>query len=311
MPGIEVSVTTTCEPVCAVAPCPKPVVFFGTQQAEVVEQINTNTIIVRAPQHDAGTVDVSVSAAGQTLRSIAGFHYFSSGSTPDLAFFEPVLFPVMLSGPGAFGSSWLTEATLRNENDVPLTTAAPNVFEIHGCEPLCDPRVAAHATAFNAGNQPTGFEMFVARSLAQKVHYGLLVRDLSRQAEALGTEIPVVRENDFYDRQFTLLNVPSDPRFRVSLRLFRLDGGTSLRIRVRQLRAENAPLVDTDVALSTTANGSYTLGFIGDLLTTYPQLVNKGALRIEIDGVGPQRATWGFASITNNNTQHVTVISPQ
>jgi len=47
-----------------------------------------------------------------------------------------------------------------------------------------------------------------------------IVRDLSRQAEAFGTEVPVVREKDWKRGSLSLLNVRSDPRFRITLRVY-------------------------------------------------------------------------------------------
>jgi len=50
-----------------------------------------------------------------------------------------------------------------------------------------------------------------------------------------------------------------------------------------------------------------------DLVTTFPALAGKGPLRVVIAPAfdTPEREVWGFVSVTNNETQHVTVISPQ
>ncbi len=283
-------------PVCAVAPCPVPQVLFGEKQAEVVRQVNTSTLVVRAPADYVGTVDVTIVSSGQTFRSIAGFHY-SSSAGGDPAFFETIYFPVIINGPGAFGSEWSTDATLRNETDYPLTTATYDLFAVP-CSPPCDPRPPAHSTRFGKGlDFADGYRMSVPRQAAEHLSFGLIVRDLSRQAETAGTEIPVVREKDLFDGSFTLLNVPSDPRYRVALRAFRNDSVISpVGFRIRPMQSEDQPLVDLRFE-----GGEV---HIGDLLTRFPQLQGKGPLRIDVNG------SWGFVSVTNNETQHVTIISP-
>lgn len=58
-----------------------------------------------------------------------------------------------------------------------------------------------------------------------------------------------------------------------------------------------------------------TAGFavINDLIAKYPQLTGLGPLRVEIDPLirDGARSAWGFITVTNNETQHVTVLSPQ
>jgi hypothetical protein len=297
--------------VCAIAPCPPPEVFFGDKKAQVLRTPDTNTVVVAAPEHVTGVVDVTLrSPTGQTFQSIAAFYV----GFRDPAFVEPVLVPVAISGAGAFGSQWTTEVTARNESDFPFPTLT--IFD-NRCQPSCDIRMPPHTTRLVRPDIPNGNLFFISRESSPKIFFKVLVRDLSRQAEALGTEVPVVREKDFFDRPFTLLNVPNDSRYRVALRLYRIDGGMTLRVRIRKLEAvegfgpeaDEPLLVDVSVALQPQTLGLASR-FVGDLLTTFPQLAGKGPLRIEIDETSAQRATWAFVSVTNNVTQHVTVISP-
>ncbi|HEY3052337.1 MAG TPA: hypothetical protein VGK04_03010 [Thermoanaerobaculia bacterium] len=312
-------------PVCAVAPCPVPRVFVGDREAVVLRTPDTDTIVASlVSARRSGVVDVTVQSAGRTFQSIAGFYYSpvvlddsqSSFREPiDPAFFEPMLIPVAINGAGALGSRWTTEVTLRNENDFPF--AAYTIFD-NSCMPVCDIRMHPHTSRLIRPNQPNGYLFYVSRQGAPNAFFGILLRDLSHQSEALGTEMRVVREKDFFDRPFTIVNVPSDMRFRVALRLYRIDGGTTLSLRIRTLdaiegygpSAEQPPLVDAPITLALRGD-RLASAYIGDLLTAYPQLAGKGALRVEISGTPSQRAAWAFVSVTNNETQHVTIISPQ
>ncbi len=294
--GSPLETVTILRAICPLAPCSPPRVFFGDREASGVRMLANDVVVVEAPIQRNGPVPVTLQTVSGKLQSIAGFYYADPlMNNLDPAFFEPVLIPVAISGAGAFGSQWVTELTARNEND----------FRAHTTRLVRDK------------NFPSGYLFFVSRQGAPKDFFSILVRDLSHQAEALGTEVPVVREKDFFDRPFTILNVPADARYRVALRLYRIDGEPSLHLRIRALDAlegygpdaEQPPLVDQMVSL-TPGNLTLMSAYIGDLLTTFPRLAGKGVLRIEIDGTSQQRTSWAFVSVTNNETQHVTVISP-
>ncbi|HEY0593460.1 MAG TPA: hypothetical protein VGF40_16935 [Thermoanaerobaculia bacterium] len=45
------------------------------------------------------------------------------------------------------------------------------------------------------------------------------------------------------------------------------------------------------------------------LVDRHPVLVQSERIRIEVRATDPAVRIWGFATITNNETQHVTVIS--
>lgn len=272
------------------------------------------------PPPGTGTVDITIEGQ-KLLRRIAAFHYLSGG-TPAPEFFTPILFPVFFSASGAFGSRWDTEVSVRNDNPYTFTSPYGSLFEVWCllCDPPPPPGVGPHLTATissaaSAKSLPSGVLSWVPRSALENVHFGLLVRDLSRQREALGAEVPVVREDEFFDgTSFSLLNIPTDARFRAGLRLYAIDGPTQVRLRILPM---NSPVarVDTSVVLLKADGDNQKHGalFIGDLVAAYPQLAGTGPLRIEVsplpDGSVPR--IWGFVAVTNNETQHVTVISPQ
>ncbi len=279
-------------------------VTFGGVGATVVNA-TPDQIVVRPPQHDPGPVDVESGA----LRSTAAFYYLPSDKAPDPAFYEPMLFPVAFSGPGAFGSDWTTQIYLRNENEYPLPFLPLDVFNL-GCRLFeCHSFPPAHGTTTSgAFNAPNGVVVFVPRQGAPKVHFGVLVRDLSRQAQSLGTGIPVVREKDFFDRPLELLNIPTDPRFRVALRVYDLGAPIGIHFTIQPLSSDET-LVDTFVF---PAGHDPSYAQISDLVAAYPQLAGKGPLRITVEAPVPGNPTlWAFVSVTNNETQQVTTISPQ
>jgi hypothetical protein len=302
--------------------CPVPVpltcesftVKIGGQPVNVVSSTQ-GEIVVTAPPHAAGVVDVTIDRnVSGPLTATAALDYFDADKAPAAAFFEPVVFPALVTGAGAFGSQWTTDVALRNDNDVPLPLPSP-FFQVP-CVPVCDTRPPAHSSIIRSGvNAPAGVVTYVPRQFAPRVFFDVLARDLSRQSEALGTEIPVVREKDLYDRPFAILLVPTDAKYRSALRVFRTDGGASVHLRIFSMNGDNAPattpLVDSDLPLlAPSPSMAYSSAAIADLVARFPQLAGQGPLRIEIDGRTATRVTGALVSVTNNETQHITVISP-
>jgi hypothetical protein len=278
-------------------------VHFGSTNAEVLSVLD-DRIEVREPMLAPGTYDVTVEKPGQTLVATAAFH------VPDLpkyshAYYERVLFPVFWSGGGAFGAQWRTDATLFNGSLLTITPLDSSIFLIP------QPKQTIVATA--SSTTPNGVLEVLPRQATATINFGLNVRDLSRDAQDLGTEIPVIRESQLFAAPFSIPNIPNDPRYRITLRLYDIDGSTFFGVRFisaggLELMPQAFINLSADAALR---NGG--VATINDLIAAYPQLAGKGPLRLEIDPfiASGARAAWGFVSVTNNETQRVTVISPQ
>jgi hypothetical protein len=155
--------------------------------------------------------------------------------------------------------------------------------------------------------------MIVPRPEADSLAFALRVRDVSRAEEGLGTEVPVVREKDmFVNTVMTLLDVPLDPRYRVKLRVYALDpffGNAGL--------AASVTLVDVRTGVRTERNIPLERSCQGPLCVAVPAY---GELDLEAGQQGErvnvyissheESLTWSFASITNNDTQQVTIVTP-
>ncbi len=143
------------------------------------------------------------------------------------------------------------------------------------------------------------------------MHFNSRVQDLSRQANSAGVEIPIVRETDLRSR-IVLLSVPVDARFRSALRIYDVSGhATSVRLRIFGVNSNDA-IVDTSIVLGDppiTADNAYPAqANIFDLVASYEGLRSVAALRIEIDGTSS--SLWAFVSTTNNESQEVTIVTP-
>ena len=234
--------------------------------------------------------------------------------------FERILMPINIKGEvlGAGGSRWVSEAFIANAGTsaVDARWGACNVL-IDPCPPFVSLPPGGRAVAFAPDTTFTiitpGVFIYVAKSALTQVFATARVRDLSRQSDSAGTEIPFVRTSDFQNRVL-LLDIPNDDRFRNTLRVYGSGPSPMLaRIRIWENTSDGTPLVDVNRSLA---------GIVSLLPITFPQtpayvevplepfglLGRGGALRIQVDADQP---LWAFVSTTNNTTQQFTLVTPQ
>jgi hypothetical protein len=233
--------------------------------------------------------------------------------------FEPVLLPVFTPPiPGAFGSEFRTDFRARLVKE--------SVAEVYGlqCTDQCYYREGQpyllrddYVQEVNPTNiAPTGTPgafLYLPKDHLSRVAMNLRAYDTSRDAESFGTEIPIVRLRDFTTgwEPIHLIGIPSDPRFRNTLRIYGYgDGGTMLSI---EMVAETGVRVDQLIDLPGQPDPFHP-GYLE--LTNFP--VGQGMVRVTIHTpvppIGtpiPPPARWAFVSVTNNETQHITLVTPQ
>jgi len=256
----------------------------------------------------------------------------------DPAGFERVLIPLVFQSerPGAYGSRWVSDLIIRNESDSPVQifqSECSFFCECVGfeCETVPTP---AHSRfgeygAFDSFNPTSpGALIYIGRSAGSAVAMQSRIRDVSRLNQSWGTEVPVVRESDLLSGTAYLLDVPLDPRFRLHLRAYAvssltgeahlratvLDDATGEILAVVPLRlnpggvggqAGRQPLLEGQRP----SHPAY--AEIGALHTLIPAGRGTTRLRVMLTPESPGLKYWAFLAITNNDTQHVTLVTPQ
>jgi hypothetical protein len=322
--GTRVTITGTdlIGNVVCVLPCPVRVAF-GDIVVDSVEDSETRVVAV-TPAHPAGTVDVRVIPPGQEGVVVNDAFTFEAGAESG---YEKVLLPVYFEGeiPGAYGSLWRTDFRIRNDggSDVQL---AP--FE---CPPggACGavfpftyalaPGKALHNPENLDTNRRTNPSqiLYVADSNTPRISMSLRVADVSRATRNAGTDLPVIRESELLTRTTQFFDVPMDAQnFRVLLRVYDLtyaEAEYSVRLYAEDDLAE--PVYGTTLKAVTSLPGpfrneaAYAQFDVTDLLKL--RRAWPDAVRIEVVPREPGSRYWGFVSITNNDTQLVTLVTPQ
>jgi hypothetical protein len=243
--------------------------------------------------------------------------------------YQRVLVPLSVADlAGANASVWTTELWAVNASSQPMEL--PSLPCIVGVATQCadSPSVPPNRTVKLAplGNSHfPGVLILVPSELSSSANFTLHVRDLSRQSESWGTEIPVVREQSFFasSTRVSVANIPFGPDYRQTLRIYALDDhGVGARFRVSLYAVESASdrlLQQIEVKLD--APPVPPPNQIGSPLV---QLAITEIFAVDAGGADRVRVTiepiyssfapwayWAFVSITNNKTQQVTTAVPR
>lgn len=263
--------------------------------------------------------------------------------------YRRVLLPVVVERPvpGAAGSLWQTDLGLTNEGSSPMWLF-PIQFLGVLCEPVVcaspNTRLSAGLTIpghvyyfdtpnsfFGPGSPPTnGVVLHAEDQYADSLRISLRVHDLSRQDKSWGATIPVVPENRFV-QSVTLPGLPGEnSNFRVNIRIYSLEIDVPVQVDMQAFAtnpnqfddetARDASLGTKRFSLNTPTTAEIRVGnqrsgssssyvSISDL-----QSITGGTTaplyRLEITSATTGVPIWAFASVTNNETQEVTVIGP-
>jgi len=290
-------------------------VKFGDAFGRIVSN-TVSEIVAIAPPHAPGSVDVTVSITGVATPVVVtnGYRYQNRGELDA----ERILIPIAASGPGPNSARFETEILITNTGDEPVGIGGAT-FE--GPGPLFpSPIVLPHTTRTftdllrDSPRHVVGafIYYYFARS-ARDVITKVRVHDTSRDASGFGVEVPAVSDLDFA-ATVRLPGIPTDSRFRATLRVYAYDatnfGPVTLRVRDN---ADGTLLATVTVALAADRLDpeSFPASAQVSLDPIIEPLRSHARLRIDISDSDAVRPIWGFVSITNNQTQEITLVTPQ
>jgi hypothetical protein len=282
-------------------------VIFGGVWAESAIRVDDDTIVTVTPPHLAGRVEVTVFEGDIYLSTPLTYTY--EGPVP-VESFARVLLPVFIPpAHGAGGAQWWTDLTLVAKPGREAT--------VHGlvqdCVVLCveppgSPITIAELRPLHELNlQPNGTPgrfFYVLKDELRNFSAHLRAFDVSREATNYGTELPVVNFDTESDSVITLASVPTDPRFRNLLRVYS-DLAIDVTIKAGDVEETLHLEGTTDnhaPAYGAWANFPSGVGPITVTVTAHPPIGDPPL---------PGGKIWAFATVTNNDTQAITTVTPQ
>lgn len=308
-----------------ILPCPGTVAFGNVEV--IPQQLSDTRIDVQTPPHSEGVVDVKIRTGdGRSVTLPYAFRYTAAGPEDG---YEAILLPVYTDGSvaGANGSLWKSDFWLRNDGSDDITLAPWNCPADGGCGAVF-PLTHVLKAGETLHNLPAFFIvpgpnparlLYASRDHSRDLSGNLRTSDVSRLASNAGTEVPIVREADLHTATIQLHNVPLDAHFRIMLRIYEVSQAES-RFRVNfypeDTGASQPAIASVELTATASETGAFRLhpawaqyGAITDLLNVPTILPVQ--LRAEIIPLTPGARFWAFISLTNNETQHVTLITPQ
>ncbi|HYK02731.1 MAG TPA: hypothetical protein VE974_13315 [Thermoanaerobaculia bacterium] len=253
-----------------------------------------------APQHAPGLANVTIDNGPRAVTVPNALYYFSLNAAPDISIFERILFPMLTEVSGVNGSLFRTEVAISNPKRWFVETfneIVPFVCIDYPCGNRLSP---GELVKFSGGDYPRGVALLTPRDAAPELAFALRARDVSRQAEGYGTEIPVVRESEMYvSRPIALLGVPVSSGYRAKLRIYSFSPGAA------SVRVQNGTGVLVELKRTCSGKSCASTPWYGeyDLPAGTAPRVN-----VFVEAIGP---AWAFITVTNNETQQITTITPQ
>jgi hypothetical protein len=243
---------------------------------------------------------------------VNGYNYVGDAASG----FDAILFPIFLPPvQGAFGSEFHTTARVASRGEQ---------IDLYGVDRACliadSPRTPSvpfkiglnEDQLITACSRSVGRMFYVAEGRGTDLVANLRVTDVSRQNASHGVEIPVVRDDDFTVEKIVLLGVPIDARFRNTLRVYGMPGqGTGYaRVVINGVTHPIAlnwsgDMFEPMVATFTDFPRPDQLPAGQKTITVTIELPPSGPVAL----VGPT-PIWAFVSVTNNETQEITTITP-
>jgi hypothetical protein len=275
---------------------PYGIIFGGVSVPAT--RVDEHTLTTTLPAHPPGTVDVSVFEYDIGIPTDLTFTFTQAGADR----FERVLLPL--------GSEFHTELRVWN-----VAEPGSGYLSIFGGEYSfssgSDPVALVLAgsvdllerSASNYSGNPGRF-LYILKDQLALFGANLRVFDITRDAQSFGTEIPIVRERQFDNAPIAFPSVPIDSRFRTTLRIY------STEARAVTVTIGDQPF---EVALQP-GRDAYEPAYAS--FTNFPTS-GTGAIRVKVDApplflspvvLGPP--IWAMLTITNNDTQQITTMTP-
>jgi hypothetical protein len=244
--------------------------------------------------------------------------------------YDRILVPVFYFGAGTHGSLWTTDVTVAN-NGTADADMAQAIFGDAACPTRCGCglirviKARSAATVCNAFTTDAGLFIYVPKATREAMSWNVRIADTSRSAVTAGTEVAIADESEFRKDSVVLPAVLTGANYRTALRIYSLNDGDTGILRIFDIGNLTTPRAERNIVLTNPIRNIVadpfpsrpSFLFIPDLAAAVPELGSGGTWVIEIiphvpvDPGPPLPTMWALASITNNDTQQVTTVTPR
>jgi hypothetical protein len=244
---------------------------------------------------------------------------------------ETVLFPLAFNStrhavPGAFGTVWSGEVWMDNRNSSIVLFLPP-----------CDVPIVCPEELIRAGRTEMlrpfqyperGLVLHIQIQHAARLTFSNRIFEHTLRAQPRGVDIPVIREGEFFDSVKTFPAVPAGDDLRIGVRVY--DPWLALRryipVPFPPLEAVRIEIFDEvqslrgsailDPELQNASGDRFDVlrpGFASnyDLAESFPVVRELSRVHVRLTPVPEGAQYWGMVSVTDNETQTVSIITAQ
>lgn len=234
----------------------------------------------------------------------------------------PIVVPAGEDVSGAYGSQWRGEVWMRVGTDVALGSD----LQLGRRCPTCSYQPGS-IQKLDLLTWQSAALLIVRRDVGNDLSFNARLFELSRRSQPQGVEVPIVRERDLLQEPVDLLGIPISHESRASIRIFDpfpfLQGslfdvqvfGDSGLLATTTLKTEFDPaLVGPPGGLGQLWTPAFAI--LPDLRAAFPQIAGQNVVHVRVvphERNFPPYPTmyWTMASVTDNETQHVLLVTPQ
>lgn len=301
-------------------------VLFGSEPGTVLTSNDTRILAIATrgsnPTDRAVAVTVRVFGHGESVFSNA--FQFHPDANPNPEDYTAAIVPLTAGRlNGAHGSIW--EAQLNVYNAFPFDLRMPGPEETIVELPIdfaikIPARKAKRVELFRRETGVDGHFLYIPTPMLGAPKFSLRVRDISENATSLGAEVPVITRNDAFNN-IIIPDVPVDPNYRPTLRIYGFTPAPMFVTVTVYPENGDTPYSETDVELHGILTTQYVPFPPHPAYAAFDPIppaarAAGGRVRVEITNHGdvvspPLPPIWAFVSLTNNETNQVTIVTPK
>jgi hypothetical protein len=288
---------------------PYAVIFGDTPVPAVLA--DSHTLLATTPAHLPGTMPVTIFQYDFGLATNLTFTF--EGDAEDA--FDRLLLPVFVPPiRGAFGAEFRTDLRMSLDRESTARVPVYGVMDpqIYGANNPWELDHDSRDLRVEEGFGNPGRFIYVPKGMTKELTMNLRAYDVSRASSNYGTQIPIVPASAFatdgYSSRIGIIGVPTSPPFRSKLRIYGTpEAGAALDVDIEMHGVTERRRVEVGPSGSPYVPGYAEL-----------DLPDGGIVNVWISVFAPPISAlitppdiWAFVSVTNNETQHITTITPR